>query len=252
MDPGVSFAVGVVVAIVVLMIIGASCGWMQTTSDCPKQHHRNHARIEVPPPAAPSNLGGGVRPTRLQFKTEPSDQRWEAAARRRMGDRKRGEPVHSGDPRLFDYTKDLDPLAKNDVDPRDIYPVLRGTGRPPKNSNEAIAQMYTADNMTKFVIKNRGWGSETDRDGWKRYGPRRDLQHWAKIQNLHREHFAKHPERVLEIENSMAPSTEHALDMAIEPARRAGIIGQEQYPGSGLNNRDVAKLTAWARKQIGL
>lgn len=154
--------------------------------------------------------------------------------RRSAESKPHGVPTVSADPRIFDYTKELDPLAANDIDPRSLFPTH--SNAPPKNAAEAMARVYDYDNFRRAMVTGLRSGflkSEYDGRAWNDLPYQGMLCNGRTVAQAWTERFRSDPTLMDRIEGSMVPIPEQVYDFAYEQAVTAGVMPQHPTDGIG-------------------
>lgn len=151
-------------------------------------------------------------PVRMQERPEaqaPSlqaryDEHKQQLARQTMMRRQgvKGVVPASNDPRIFNLTKDLDPLGAKDIPLEKIFPTMKGR-KPATTAKESIANRFVLENI-KAALKDRGRSvMETDRT-YKaaRYGVRADMRKWQQMVKHYEKMFRENPHLVEEYTNN--------------------------------------------------
>lgn len=144
----------------------------------------------------------------------------------------------TANPKLFNYTKEIDPLAANDIDVARAFP--RPASGVPKNGSDMIARKFY--NFQSYrdshnIDTQAGYLRPVfEKQGWRKLGQRDDLQRWDQIMALHRNRMAKSADFNRFVDNAMVPHSDHYYDMmygaaaayGIKPLSAADGIGPEQ------------------------
>lgn len=146
-----------------------------------------------------------------------------------------GKGVQGGtDKKLFDYTDDMDPLAAADATVDDLFP--KHDHSKAKNSNDAIAQLYTFDNFRAAHNRNTKQGylrPQMERSGWGRLGERTNYTGWLQTSRHLRDQLGSKENIQKYMEDLMIPIPDQFLDLAYDASYERGIVPRDPYEGIG-------------------
>lgn len=145
----------------------------------------------------------------------------------------RGARGHASNRRLFGYTRDIDPLAVNDIEMSRAFP--RAASAAPRNGSEAIVQKnynfqafrnaHNIDTRASFLRPVFG------RQGWNKLGERTEPERWQQSMDMIKGRFANSGEFQTFDRVNMTPKSDHIYDMMFSAAHQYGIQPQSAYDG---------------------
>lgn len=142
--------------------------------------------------------------------------------------------VGGSDQRLFNYTDEMDPLSAADAKVEELFP--KHDHSKAKNSNDAIAQLYSFDNFRAAHNRNTRQGflrPQLDRTGWSRLGERTNYTGWLQTSRQLRDQLGSKENIKKYMEDLMIPVPDQFLDLAYDASYERGIVPKDPYEGIG-------------------
>lgn len=122
----------------------------------------------------------------------------------------------SGDPRIYKYTKDLDPLAKNDRSMSELYPSMKNR-KPATTHAEAINNRFTIE-AVRAARKERNRNTfETDKLNWSALGARKNPRRFHYWFRHEVNKYKKNPKLIEDVRNRHGENEhqEHIYEVAM-------------------------------------
>lgn len=155
-----------------------------------------------------------------------------------------GQTGHPANRALFNYTRDVDPLAANDINMARMFPSAPRAA--PKDGNEAIAHKFynfqsfrNAHNMDTHSAFLR---PSFERSGINKLGDRNDPAMWHEIANMHANKWTDSNEFASHYNALHVPHSEHIYDYMYGAAHSMGI--RPQARGTGIGPEQAANVVA--------